>query len=689
MRKRNWLLIVALLLLVAAGGIGGSLYAQASRAVADFENSKPLPGAVLYDQEGQVVKRLGTGSVSVRLDQTPPELQKAVQTTLDSQAISQYLARQILEPQGLWNRLKLSIIPGVLQRRYSERERLEMFMNQAYFGEGAVGVEAASQTYFTKPVQEIDLAESALLAALIQEPEGASPFKQPDRAKELRNSVLTQMRQNGQIDKNQEQQAAQASLNVERREPGYAHHFSDYLGNLLAEQLGENRVLQGGLRITTTLNRDLQLLAEEILSASALDGALVALSPDGRILAMVGGKDYLKDSTNLAVTKAKQVGSTLRPLIYATGLKQDWAMNHLVEDIQREFDGFQVENAGDRYWGTVTMKHALAMDLHNAAVWTLNELGVEKFAEFSNSLGLGLKAAQESLALAVGELKDGLSLLQLTAAFLPGINAGKYLPVSGFEEVADSENRTVLKQQTRTPTQVLSAQEAYLLTDMLGAGTKYGSIRELDLGFPAALTASSSQDGKAQWAVGYTPQLLAGVMLLTSETDQEEETPPLLAGQLWLEFMEGAAAILEPKDPEKGEEKAQAEFEVPANVETGVVIDVFTGLLANDLCPQVEVDAFISGTKPTRLAPCAIPPEPEPEPVPAPAVPRAPRQEPPAVPEPEPEPGPILPEPEQPPEPAPEPEPGPILPEPEQPLEPEMPPPEEEGEGQQTLGPAP
>ena len=99
--------------------------------------------------------------------------------------------------------------------------------------------------------------------------------------------------------------------------------------------------------------------------------------------------------------------------------------------------------------------------------------------------------------------------------------------------------------------------------------------------------------------------------------------------------MEGAAAILEPKDPEEGEEKAQAEFEVPANVETGVVIDVFTGLLANDLCPQVEVDAFISGTKPTRLAPCAIPPEPEPEPVPAPAVPRAPRQEPPAVPEPE------------------------------------------------------
>ena len=105
---------------------------------------------------------------------------------------------------------------------------------------------------------------------------------------------------------------------------------------------------------------------------------------------------------------------------------------------------------------------------------------------------------------------------------------GKMLaPVSGFEEVADSENRTVLKQQTRTPTQVLSAQEAYLLTDMLGAGTKYGSIRELDLGFPAALTASSSQDGKAQWAVGYTPQLLAGVMLLTSETDQERRLPPL------------------------------------------------------------------------------------------------------------------------------------------------------------------
>ena len=366
MRRRHWYLLVILLVILTAAGVFASLYAQANRAVTESEQKRPLPGAALYDQDGQIIKRLGTGSVYVPLDSAPPELQRAVESTHDARAINAYLARQMVEPQGVWNRLKLALLPSVLQRRYSQRERLELFLNQAYFGEGAVGMEAASQTYFNKPVQEISLSESALLAALIQEPEGASPFKDPARAKELRAAVLASMRQSGHIDQNQEQQASQTPLNLERREPGYAHHFSDYLGSTLAEQLGEDRVFQGGLRIATTLDRQLQLLAEEILGQFSTEGALVALSPDGKIRAMVGGLDYAKDSTNLALSKETQVGSTLRPLIYATGLKEDWAVNHLVEDIQRSFGEFQVDNAGDRYWGTVTMKHALVMDLHNA-----------------------------------------------------------------------------------------------------------------------------------------------------------------------------------------------------------------------------------------------------------------------------------------------------------------------------------
>ena len=181
--------------------------------MSEFEKQRPLPGAALYDQEGRLIKRLGTGPVYVPLDAAPRELRQAVQSTHDAREINGYLARQMIEPEGLWNRLQLALLPTVLQRRYSERERLEMFLNQAYFGEGAVGMEAASQTYFHKPVQELDLAESALLAALIQEPESASPFQNPDRAQELRASVLQAMREQGHIDAEAEQQASQSPWN--------------------------------------------------------------------------------------------------------------------------------------------------------------------------------------------------------------------------------------------------------------------------------------------------------------------------------------------------------------------------------------------------------------------------------------------------------------------------------------------
>ena len=225
-------------------------------------------------------------------------------------------------------------------------------------------------------------------------------------------------------------------------------------------------------------------MAEEILGQFSTEGELVALSPDGKIRAMVGGLDYAKDSTNRALSKETQVGSTLRPLIYATGLKEDWAVNHLVEDIQRSFGEFQVDNAGDRYWGTVTMKHALVMDLHNAAVWTLNELGLDKVSELAQAVDLPLQPDRASLALAMGEVQDGVSLLQLTAAYLPAVNEGQYLPAVGYEEVRDSDDNTVLKPQARTPATVLTPQQSYLLTDMLKPSMDYGSISQLEAGFP-------------------------------------------------------------------------------------------------------------------------------------------------------------------------------------------------------------
>ena len=712
MRKRNLFFILALLVFLVGVGVVTSLYAQAGKHITSFEAARPLPGAVLYDQDGEVIKRLGTGGAYLPLDETPSELQNAVKATVSSNMIKSRLATQILKPEGLWARLQLAMLPSVLERRYSERERLELYLNNTYFGEGAYGVDAASQTYFSKPARNIDLAESALLVALAQDPEGSSPYRNPKRAQEERNAVLVQMEQEGHINKEQSDEAKAATIETKRREPGYAHHFSDYLSNLLINELGEERIFQGGLRVTTTLDRELQRIAEDLLQENQIDGALVALDPSsGAILAMVGGINYLEDSTNLATVKQQEVGTSLRPLIYATGLKEEWAVNHLVEDIQRKFGDFEIANTDDRYWGTVTMKHALVMDLNNAAVWTLNELGIERFNTFAESVGLKIEKVDQDLRLAVGEVREGLSLLELTSAYLPGVNAGKYTPPFAFEQVTDTNNQNVLAKQQGTPEQVLSPEQAYLLTDMLLPTTSYGSIRELDVDFPTALHSSMGQDERSQWAIGYTPSLLLGVFVPTpKEDDGESDASQLLAGDLWVQFMTSAMAQNqqdqdqgedgETVETEKNEENREEinkpkEFEVPENVETGVLIDVFTGLLASERCPQVERDAFIKGTKPTQLAPCALPPpepppqridrgpgpqtivpeivpepepEPESEPEPEPEVPPEeesppPEETPPILPVPEPTPEPTPePVPEPTPEPEPQPEPPPIQP---------------------------
>ena len=243
MKRRNLFIILALFAILAGAAVLVSLYVQAGQQITEFVKERPLPGAALYDQDGKIIKRLGAGNVYVPLDQTPKALQDAIKSSTSNIAINQSLASRILEPQGLWTRLQAALIPSVLERRYSERERLEMYLNHAYFGEGAYGVEAASQTYFAKPAAEIDLAQSA--------PGGFSPrtgcfaLQQSSQSPGKRNAVLVQMAHEGHITSAEQREAQEASIESQRREPGYAHHFSDYLGTILIDELGEERVFKG------------------------------------------------------------------------------------------------------------------------------------------------------------------------------------------------------------------------------------------------------------------------------------------------------------------------------------------------------------------------------------------------------------------------------------------------------------
>jgi len=618
-KNRYWILGVVILVLIVLGA-GGILFFQAGQVLAQFEKDRPLPGAVLKDKNGAEIKRLGTGSVFVPLEKIPKELQTAVVDYQDENfhrkkkgPITRRLARIVQTPAGFWSRLKAKALPTVLARRYSKEDILEMYLNEASFGEGIRGVEAASQTYFAKPVQDLALAESALLAALAENPAELSPYSRPQEALKMRNEVLGAMHRRGHLEKSKQAEAVDTDLNVKKNHtPGKAHHFSDHVSHILSSQFGEEKVMEGGLEVETTLDLKVQEAAEAIFQNRDSQGALVALNPQGEVLALVGGRNYAEDKQNLATNEQKDVGFTLRPLIYALGLKKDWPMNKLVEDVKREFNGFAAENKEGRYWGPVTMKHALTLNLNAAAAHTLDRLGLDQFINFAKELGLELDKGEDTLALSSGVIKSkGLSLLELTAAYLPFLNEGRYMAPQAVIKAVDDQGREIFTKDT-AGREVLTKEQAFLLTYML---------TEKEEEIPAAVNNSPSEANSGQWCLGYTPRLLVGVFVPEGEADEAQE--------IWREFMTSTLITntLNEADEEEGG------FDVPENVETGILIDVFTGLLANSRCPQVERSAFIKGTAPTEFAPCALraetPTQPPTEPLTRPGAPPVPPTEPP------------------------------------------------------------
>ena len=284
----------------------------------------------------------------------------------------------------------------LLEARFSKEQILELYLNSSYFGEGAYGVESAARTYFGKAVSELTLDESATLAGLLQAPSAYSPYKYPERALNRRRIVLDRMVELGYLNQAEADRAASAGLELAKRTGGLARYFLDWVSQILIERFGETTVFGGGLRVHTSLNLEMQKIAETLFADQEHQGALVAIDPrDGTVLALVGGRNYIESPFNRAVDAKRQPGSVFKPIVYAAAIKQGWQVNSIVEDIPREYSGYKPENYEEAYWGPVTMKHAIALSLNNAAVWTLNEIGISSVFSFAEAVGIKLPPGPE------------------------------------------------------------------------------------------------------------------------------------------------------------------------------------------------------------------------------------------------------------------------------------------------------
>jgi penicillin-binding protein 1A len=526
--------------------------------------------------------------------------------------ITQQLAKTLfLTPRKtLVRKLKEAILAFQLERRYTKNEILELYLNQIYFGSGAYGVQSAASIFFGKSLQDLTLAESALIAAMPKSPSRFSPLVNAELAVKRRNVVLRQMHSQGIIDQSTYAQALNEQLHTiaNQRAAAKAPYFVDYVRQQLEEILGSAVLYKGGLSVYTTLDFTLQQSGEVAIAngLKALEArmqkagiqkphpqaALIAIDvQSGGIVAMIGGRNFAESTYNRTTNARRQPGSAFKPIVYACAIEKGMAQNKLLLDTPvvfksgRQGKDWKPENFSHGFEGEMTMRRALAVSQNIPAVRLIEMLGPQTVVKFARRLGIESHLGQH-LSLALGSSE--VSLIELTSAFTVFANRGEKITPMGIVAVLDNGGRTIwrAKPQKRL---AMSRSDAAIVTNMLEAVVKEGTGKTaLRLGRPIAGKTGTSNGNKDALFIGFSPSVAAGVWVGNdfSTTLGPKETGARAALPIWIEFMSTVLA----RQPHKY-------FDFPDDV-VRVPIHSESGSPAHDGASNAVVALFRKGTEP-------------------------------------------------------------------------------------------
>ena len=314
--------------------------------------------------------------------------------------ITQQLAKNLFLTQDrtLSRKAQEVVLALWLERKYSKAEILELYLNRVYFGAGAYGVEAAAQRYFNKPASKLTVAEAAMLAGLVRSPSRLAPSRNPDGAERRAQTVLAAMLEMKFITDNAAKVAIMRPAAAQKSVgPGSVGYVADWVMDVLDDLIGR---VEEDITVETSIDPALQAAAEKALvddlarfggKAGVGQGALVAMSPDGAVRALVGGRNYAESQFNRAVAAKRQPGSAFKPFVYLTALERGLAPDSVREDKPIVLKGWQPENYGREYYGPVTLVQALAHSLNTVSVRLTLEFGPQVVARTAYRLGIASK----------------------------------------------------------------------------------------------------------------------------------------------------------------------------------------------------------------------------------------------------------------------------------------------------------
>jgi len=500
--------------------------------------------------------------------------------------ITQQLVRGFfLTPERtLGRKIREAILAYRVEKNHTKEEILYLYLNQVYFGHGNYGIEAASRDYFGKGVDQLGLAEAALLAGLPRSPSRNSPYRDFFAATERQRYVLRRMLQEKFINEAAYREALQTPVRLSPApalNSQIAPYFVEYVRRVIGDRYGFDPLLQGGLQIYTTLDGDVQLAAQKALreglneirlrvrkksrtpprdAQGEVEGALLAMDPrTGMVRALVGGYDFYQSQFNRALQAKRQPGSAFKPIIYSAALEAGYSELSIVPDAPLVFrmapgKFWRPQNYDNRFVGPVTLRSALAHSLNSVAVRLAQRVGLERVIQQARKLGIE-SPLEKNLSLALGSAS--VSLLEMVRAFGVFAGGGNLAEPLFILKVTDRYGN-VLEESEPTSKAVLSPEIAYVLTDMLKNVVQSGTARAAaKLGPNVAGKTGTTSDFRDGWFIGYTPKFIAGVWVGYDDHRPlgDKETGANTALPIWLNFMSGA-----------GQGNSAAEFPVPEGI---------------------------------------------------------------------------------------------------------------------------
>jgi penicillin-binding protein 1A len=468
--------------------------------------------------------------------------------------ITQQLAKNLFltQERTVTRKLQEIVLALWLEHKFGKTQILELYLNRVYFGAGAYGIEAAAQRYFGKSARHLTLPEAAMLAGLVQAPSRLAPSHNLEGAQRRAALVIADMTELKMIAPSAARLAlAHPARAIKPPAAGSVNYVADWVMDAVNDLIGK---FEQDITVETTIDPTLQNAAEHALvdtlnqkgdKLNIGEGALVAMTPDGVVRALVGGRNYGESQFNRAVDAKRQPGSSFKPFVYLTALEHGLTPETVREDAPIAVKGWRPENFERQYLGPVTLRQALADSLNTVSVRLTLEFGPAAVVRTSYRLGIAsMLEPNASIALGTSEV----SPLELVSAYATFANGGLAVSPHVIERIRGADGKTLYDRSQQPLGRIVDARYVGMMNSMLHETLVSGTARAANFpGWQAAGKTGTSQDFRDAWFIGYTSHLVAGIWL---GNDDNTPTKHAVGGgvpvEVWSRFMRAAHAGVAP-----------------------------------------------------------------------------------------------------------------------------------------------